>query len=123
MRNTKLSGPERGLTPGGKTLTVNVGIHQAIREWLQDPIGAETRLRVYLTRIVEGALREKNFSAAAAMLTTALRFGPGEVSKLDVQHAGKILMDQNVLVLPGTMSVEDWRKQHEPQPVVDGKEH
>ncbi len=91
---------------------VGIGIHRAISEWLTDPIGAEIRLKRYLTETYELAKETKQVSSMVSLITTALRFGPGEVSKMEIEHMGRVLEEQRVLILPATASIEDWTRQH-----------
>ena len=91
---------------------VRNGIRDAISGWLTDPDGEEMRIRKILTRIVEGALEDRAWGPAVAAITMALRFGPGEVTRQEVEHSGKVT-NENVLILPTTLPADEWQKKHQ----------
>jgi hypothetical protein len=92
------------------------GIRRAISEWLVEPIGAKTRLIHYLERALELALEKGQPGAVFAGITAALRFGPGEVTRQEIEHSGKVVNEERVLILPQTLSQDEWQKKHNPPP-------
>jgi hypothetical protein len=92
---------------------VRNNIRRAISELLDGKVEGESRLKLWLEKIIEGALVKEQYGAAVAALTMALRFGPGEVTRQEIEHSGKVISEDRVLILPQPLSADEWTKKHQ----------